>query len=245
MKKEAKVLVLNLMPEKQKTQDQYERVFSFLNLEFILIDELFDKISQNEIGEYDAFIVSGTPLEKLAFEEVSYWQKITTVFDWARANIKSTLFICWGSQAALYYYYGVQKKVLNKKLFGVFPEKYESTELFSDLNSSLYIPHSRNAQSNYEEIKAIGNLNILSYSSKTGASIVEAKDKSQLFFNGHLEYDETTLLEEYLRDINNDVKTDLPCNYFYSDNPDEAIIGQWLHYRDGIFKNWFKSYILE
>ncbi|MCI0921175.1 homoserine O-acetyltransferase MetA [Sphingobacterium rhinopitheci] len=259
-----KLLILNLMPLKISTETDFIRLLSNnplqVELEFLRLDthvskntpeehlELFYK-SFSEISDnfYDGMIITGAPVEMLPFEEVTYWNEIKTIFDWARKHVTSTLYICWASQAALYHFYGIEKKPLDKKLFGVFKHSAEDKldPLFRGFDDEFYIPHSRHTTVEKEDILKNPAIKILSESDKAGISIVSTRGGRELYLTGHSEYSPLTLHEEFVRDREKGLEIDVPDNYYKNDNPDEEPVVRWSGHANLLFNNWLNYYVYQ
>lgn len=212
-----KIILLNLMPTKIETETQILRLLSNspLQVEVELL-QVKSHVSKNtsrahmlqfyktfddvKDSKYDGLIVTGAPVELLDFEEVDYWEELCTIFDWAQRNVYSTFNICWGAQAALYYYYGIEKYLLPTKLFGVFPHRKDKDlhdPLLKGIDDVFYIPHSRHTAVDLGKVKACPDIAVLSESEATGLSIAKSKDNKKIFLTGHMEYDRDTLKAEY------------------------------------------------
>jgi homoserine O-succinyltransferase len=186
-------------------------------------------------------IITGAPVEMMDFTEVKYWDELTQIFEYCKTNVQSTIFICWGAQAALHYYYGLDKYTLDKKLFGVF--KHHKFVRFDPLlkgtDEEFYIPHSRHTSVRYEDIENVPDLSILAGSRDVGASVVRSVDGRQIFLMGHMEYDRDTLKKEYLRDVDKGLdNVPLPYNYFPEDNPENTPVFSWRCTANLMFSNW-------
>lgn len=195
---------------------------------------------------FDGMIITGAPVESLPFEEVDYWKELTEIFEYTKTHVFSTLHICWGAQAALYYHYGINKYVLPKKLFGVFKQDLMDmkSELTRGFDDEFYTPHSRYSQIHREDIFKIHDLAILAESEETGPYIIASEDKRRIFVQGHMEYDRDTLKREYERDIKKGLKIDVPKNYFKENNPDKNIVVKWSGHANLFFANWL-NYIYQ
>src|SRR5690606_26843599 len=234
-----RVLVLNLMPLKITTETDFIRLLSNnplqVEMEFLRLEthvskntpeehlEMFYK-SLSEVKEnfYDGMIITGAPVEMVRFEEVTYWDEIRTIFDWARTHVTSSLYICWASQAALYHFYGVEKKPLDEKLFGVF--KHTALDkrhpLFRGFDDEFFIPHSRHTTVEKEDLLATEGIEILCESPEAGIAIASSRGGREFYLTGHSEYAPFTLDEEYRRDLEKGQKIQMPVNYYTDDNPE-------------------------
>jgi homoserine O-succinyltransferase len=195
---------------------------------------------------FDGRIVTGAPVELLSFEKVDYWNRLTTVFEWARTHVYSSLFICWGANAALYYYYGIQKRVLDKKLSGIFELEIRDTSslLLRGFDDRFLMPQSRYATVLPEDVAAT-NLTVLADSPEAGAVILAAPEHRQVFVTGHLEYDISTIDLEYRRDLAAGLAIDLPVNYYQDDDPNKPPLVKWRTYAHQFFANWLNHCVYQ
>ena len=252
-----KILILNLMPTKIATETQILRCLSNtpLQLQVDLMQtstyiskntpqdhllsfyKTFDQIKDNK---YDGLIVTGAPVELMEFEEVSYIEELHKILDWAEKNVYSSLYICWGAQAALNYFYDIPKYIREHKLFGIFNHTilHEYENIFRGFDDEFNIPHSRNSENSMLDIEKCDDLDVLSYSDVAGASILSSKDRRKFFITGHLEYDADTLALEYYRDIEAGLKIDVPVNYFKDNNPALKPVVSWRSHAQLFFSNW-------
>ncbi len=259
------ILVFNLMPEKEKTELQILRLLgntplqvdvTFLNtatyesknVSKSHLDTFYQTFDDIKHRRYDGMIFTGAPVEKMAFEEVGYWQEITKVMDWADKNVTSIMYICWGAQAALYHHFGIGKFELPKKCSGVY--SHVITDLTMDLvrgfNDEYVAPHSRHTSVSIEEVRANPNLRLLSYSDEAGVFIVQSKNNKHIMITGHLEYDATTLSDEYFRDIEKDPEhTEIPVNYFPNNDPHQTPKNSWRAHSHLLFYNWLNYYVYQ
>ncbi|MVZ66947.1 homoserine O-succinyltransferase [Sphingobacterium sp. DK4209] len=259
-----KLLVLNLMPLKISTETDFIRLLSNnalqVELDFLRLTthnpkntpeehlELFYK-NFEDINEnmYDGMIVTGAPVEMLPFEQVTYWPEVTKIFDWARKHVFSTLYICWASQAALYHFYGVEKKPLDKKLFGVFKHTAwdKKDPLFRGFDDEFYIPHSRHTTILAEDIAAKEDITVLSASKEAGLAILSTRGGRELYLTGHSEYAPLTLHEEYTRDREKGLEIDVPANYYQDDQPELGPVVRWSGHANLLFNNWLNYYVYQ
>ncbi|BBM36608.1 homoserine O-acetyltransferase MetA [Pseudoleptotrichia goodfellowii] len=259
-----KFIIINLMPTKIETETQLLRLLSNTPLQieitFLKMDSYISKnISAEHMKnfyktfedikneKFDALIITGAPVETLEFEEVDYWKELTEVMEWSSKNVFSTLHICWGAQAGLYYHYNIPKYSLDKKLFGVFPLEIEDskTMLLRGFDEIFNMPQSRHTGIKEEEIKKNPELEILAKSDLVGASIIRTKDKRKIFVTGHMEYDRLTLANEYNRDINLGEKIDIPYNYYPENNPEKTPLYTWRSHANLFFTNWINYYVYQ
>ncbi len=259
-----KILLLNLMPKKIETETQFSRLLgnSPLQVELELIHteshrsknvteehllsfyKTFDQIRENN---YDGFIITGAPVEQMEFEEVEYWQELTEIMEWSKTHVHSTLHICWGAQAGLYYHYGIKKQPLEKKLFGVFKHKadYKRSILFRGFDDEFYVPHSRHTTVLRDDVEAIPELRILASSDKAGVYAIATHGGRQIFITGHSEYDPDTLKGEYLRDVALGKPIELPENYFPGDDPKMPPLVSWRSHANLLFSNWLNYFVYQ
>ena len=197
--------------------------------------------------KFDGMIITGAPVEQMEFEDVNYWDEITTIFDWARNHVTSTLYICWAAQAGLYYHYGIPKYPLQKKMFGVFRQHTLCPQLpiFRGFDDVFYMPHSRHTEVRKEDILANPNLTLIADSPENGVSMVMARGGREFFITGHMEYASNTLDNEYKRDrgIRDDV--DMPVNYYRDNNPDNEPLVTWRAHANLLYHNWINYYIYQ
>ena len=259
-----KILLLNLMPKKIETETQFTRLLgnSPLQVELELIHtkthksknvaeehllsfyKSFDEVKNNN---YDGFIITGAPVEHLEFEEVEYWEELCEIMEWSKTHVHSTLHICWGAQAGLYYHYGVKKYPLPEKLFGVFHHKvdYKRSMLFRGFDDDFLVPQSRHTTVEREEIEAVPELKILASSEEAGVYAIRSKKGNQIFITGHSEYDADTLKGEYFRDLEQGKPIKIPVNYFPGDNPKKAPLVSWRAHANLLFSNWLNYFVYQ
>lgn len=251
------ILLLNLMPTKVDTETQLARVLGNtpLQIELELIApsghvpkntpqshmlafyRSFDDVKDRT---FDGLVITGAPVELLEYEEVDYWPELCRIMEWSKTHVHSTLHICWGAQAALYYHYGIQKRVLPKKLFGVFRHTVEDPNyiLFRGFDDKFWVPHSRNTTVSREDIEAVPELKILAASEEAGVYAIKTDGGRQVFLMGHAEYDRDTLKREYLRDVAAGVSIELPQNYFPDDDPTRDPVVNWRSCAHLLYGNW-------
>ncbi len=254
--------LLNLMPTKITTETQLSRLLGNtpLQVELFLIQvsshqpkntpqehmiafyRSFDEI-QDEY--FDGFIITGAPVEQLPFEEVEYWPELCHIMEWTKTHVHSTLHICWGAQAALYYHFGVEKIPLKEKLFGVFSHKvlYKNPILLRGFDDEFWVPHSRHTTVRWEDVAAIPEIKILAGSEQAGLYAMSTQYGHQLFITGHSEYDAETLKLEYLRDKNTGKPIHVPENYFPNDDDTQPPMVRWRGHANLLFSNWL-NYIV-
>jgi len=259
-----KILILNLMPTKIVTETQILRLISnsALQVEVELMTtatyeskntsqehllafyKTFDEIKDKR---YDGLIITGAPVEMMEFEEVDYWDELCEIMKWAKKNVFSTLFICWGAQAGLYYNYGIKKYLLPKKMFGVFEHDVldPSDALVRGFDEVFYAPHSRHTEVRKEDIEKNDDLKILCTSKDAGVFIVVSKDGKNVFVTGHAEYDRDTLKSEYVRDVGKGLPIEIPRNYFIDDDPDKLPLIRWRAHANLLIGNWLNYYVYQ
>ena len=259
-----KVAILNLMPIKQDTELQLLRALSNTPLQidvtFVMASGhvslntsashlnkfyvTFDQIKENK---YDGLIITGAPLENITFEEVDYWEEMCEIMDWAETNVTSTLHICWAAQAGFYHYYGIQKKQLSEKLFGIYEHKVHNRKepLVRGFDDVFLAPHSRHTETPSSEIHACKELTILAESEDAGVFLAIAEGGKKVFLNGHPEYDRYTLDKEYHRDLDKGLPIHIPYNYYPNDDPSQKPLLQWRSHSNNIYSNWLNYYVYQ
>ena len=254
------VLILNLMPTKIVTETQLLRKLSNSPLQVHVellqtashtsqntdADHLssFDQIKDNR---YDGMIITGAPVENLDFADVDYWDELCQIMEWTKTHVHSTLHICWGAQAGLYYHYGIPKYSLDKKLFGVFPHKALKVQspLFRGFDDEFFVPHSRYTENRAEDILARPELELLAVSPQAGVFAVKSEDNRRFFITGHPEYDPDTLANEYFRDVNKGLDIQVPDNYFPDNDPKNSPVVQWRSAAQLFYSNWLNYYVYQ
>ena len=259
-----KILLLNLMPKKIETETQLSRLLgnSPLQVDLELIHTKSHK-SKNTSAEhllafyktfddvkdqtFDGMIITGAPVELMPFEEVEYWDELCTIMEWTKTHVHSTFHICWGAQAGLYYHFGIDKKPLDKKMFGIFPHKadYKKSILFRGFDDVFMVPHSRHTTVDIEDIKECEGLKILASSEEAGVYAVSSAEGKQIFITGHSEYDANTLANEYFRDLNEGKPIEIPKNYFPDDNPENEPIVTWRSHANLLYSNWLNYFVYQ
>jgi homoserine O-succinyltransferase len=259
-----RLALLNLMPLKITTETDLVRVLSNspLQVELDLISiknhiskntpiehirEFYIDFNQIKDQKYDGLIITGAPVEQLEFEEVNYWREMTEIFDWAKTHVTSSLFICWSAQAALYYYYGVPKYPLEKKMFGAFEHTLTDplNPLFRGFDDIFYAPHSRHTEIRREDIEKVPELTILSESDKAGIYVLLARNGREVFVTGHSEYASETLDNEYKRDIAKHLPIEIPQNYYQNDDPEKPPVVRWRSHANLLFTNWLNYFVYQ
>ena len=259
-----KIVIVNLMPTKIATETQLTRVLSNSPLQVELTLVTMDShetrnISQEHLNSFyktideirdeyfDGMILTGAPVEQMPYEEVDYWKELCAIFDFAKTHVYSTMFICWGAQAALYYHYGINKHLLDEKVFGVFEHKVirPHNPLVRGFDEMFYAPHSRHTEILRSDIEACPELRILADSREVGPHIVSTENGRRIFVLGHQEYDKGTLAGEYFRDVNRGLKIAVPKNYFRNDDPEDEILFRWRSHASLLFNNWLNFYVYQ
>jgi homoserine O-succinyltransferase len=252
-----KLAILNLMPTKVETETQILRLISKsplqVDIDFMRMDShesthvaqdhlvKFYEPSSAFLGRtYDGLIITGAPVEHLAYEEVDYWDEFVRVVEWSQTNVLSTLYLCWGAMAGLYKNHGVRKRMLGSKLFGVFPQKLcdEYNFLTNGFDEVHNMPHSRHATVDSHAIDADPTLQVLSKSHVTGPALVATTDLAEIYVLGHFEYGRDTLANEYWRDFHAGLPIQLPENYFPDDDPEKQPIFTWRSHANLLYRNW-------
>ena len=259
-----KIVIVNLMPTKIQTETQLARVLanSPLQVELTLLRmdahdskntseehlstfyKTFDEIVNKR---YDGMILTGAPVENLDFEEVDYWHELTELFEYAKTNVYSSMFICWGGQAALNYYYDIKKYPVSKKVFGVFEHKVTRplNPLMRGFDECFYAPHSRHTTIRKEDVEKVPELRILAESEDAGLHMLATDNGRQIFILGHQEYDKDTLYNEYMRDVNKGLEIEVPKNYFLNNDPEKDILFRWRSHASLLFSNWLNYYVYQ
>ena len=258
------ILILNLMPLKEETELQLLRSLSNTPLQ---VDVTFMAVQSHEAkntsvshlnkfyqtfpelknNKYDGMIITGAPVEKMDFEEVEYWDELTKIMDWSEKNVTSTLHICWGAQAGLYYRYGVRKYLLPEKFSGIYKHYtfHKRTPLVRGFDDSFLVPQSRYTGVSKEDIVANDKLEIVSESDITGPYLIIAEGGKNIFVTGHPEYDTMTLDQEYKRDVEKGLDPKVPCNYYPDDDPSQTPIKSWRCHANTLYFNWLNYYVYQ
>lgn len=258
-----RIAILNLMPLKVVTETDLLRLLSASPLTLdIQLMKIASHVSKNTPQEhmqafyrdfremcterFDGLIITGAPLEHLEYEQVTYWNELTQIFDWARASVRSTLYICWAAQAGLYHHFGVPKYPLPEKMFGVFPQRVAdpSLPLFRGFDDVFFMPHSRHTELRREDILARPELTLVAESPESGVSIVMARQGREIYVTGHSEYSPLTLDTEYRRDLKKGLPIKPPCHYYQDDDPSLPPLVTWRAHGNLLFSNWLHHYVL-
>ncbi len=258
------IVVLNLMPTKIVTETQLSRLLGNTPLQvrvelmhtkshrakntaqehLLTFYKTFDELKDRK---FDGMVITGAPVENMPFEDVDYWQELCQIMEWSKTHVHSTLHICWGAQAGLYYHYGVQKYPLPEKLFGIFEHKkdYPLSILLRGFDDIFWVPHSRHTTIKQEDIEQIPGLKILSSSPEAGVYAVASKEGRQIFITGHSEYDADTLEKEYLRDKNLGLSISVPKNYYPNDDDTQRPVVRWRGHANLLFSNWLNYFVYQ
>ena len=258
------IIVLNLMPIKQDTELQLLRGLSNTPLQIDVtflqmsshvskntsashIKKFYQTFEEIKNNNYDGMIITGAPVEKLEFEEVNYWDELITVMEWSKKHVTSTIHICWGAQAGLYYHYGIKKELLPKKLSGVYKHRVMNRKepLVRGFDDVFMAPHSRYTQSSRQQILDNPRLKVLADSDEAGIYIVLGDGGKEIFVMGHPEYDRLTLDQEYKRDIDKGIEPDLPVNYYPDDDCNRKPLLSWRSHANNLYTNWLNYYVYQ
>jgi len=259
-----KIMILNLMPIKEDTEVQLLRSLSNTPLQVDVtflttgtyvgkhtptshLDQFYQTFEEIKTKKYDGLIITGAPVELMEFDEVTYWDELVKIMEWSKTNVTSTLHLCWGAMAGLYYHYGIHKDTLDQKMFGIFEHKVLKRKVpfvrgFDDI---FYAPHSRYTAVSREEIINNEELTILAESEEAGVFIVISKDGNQIFVMGHLEYDRISLDKEYKRDIAKGLDISLPVNYYPKDQTECRPNLVWGAHANVMYTNWLNYYVYQ
>ncbi|WP_319202428.1 homoserine O-succinyltransferase [uncultured Ilyobacter sp.] len=252
-----KIVILNLMPNKIVTETQLLRLLGNtpLQIEITLLKTgtyASKNTSQDHLTSFyktfediknhtfDGLIITGAPIEHLQFEDVNYWEELKKVMEFSKSNVTSTMHICWGAQAGLYYHYGIPKYPTDKKIFGIFKHTILNlkTKLTRGFDDEFLVPHSRRTTVMRSDIEKVAELEILAESEDAGICLVATRDRKQIFISGHLEYEKDTLKNEYFRDLNKGLSIDIPKNYFKDNNAENDPVVTWRAHAHLLFSNW-------
>lgn len=259
-----KIVILNLMPLKITTETDLVRLLSntplqiditFMKLKshtpkntpiehMMMFYKDFDVIKEER---FDGMIITGAPVENFEFEEVGYWKEITTIFEWAKSHITSTMYICWAAQAGLYYHYGIPKHPLKKKMFGIFEQRCNDPLLpiFRGFDDIFYMPQSRHTEVRKEDIISDDRLHLIAESEESGPTIITANGGREFFITGHFEYAPLTLDQEYRRDLGKRDDVEMPKNYYIGNNPENKPLVRWRAHANLFFTNWINYYVYQ
>lgn len=258
------IVLLNLMPTKIATETQFTRLLGNTPLQVRLelmhttthvskntpqdhLLNFYKSFDELKDRKFDGMIITGAPVENMPFEDVDYWPELCRIMEWSKTNVHSTLHICWGAQAGLYYHYGIPKYPLSEKLFGVFPHTadYKRSILLRGFDDEFFVPHSRHTTVRREDIEAIPELKIVASSEQAGVYAVMNKKGRQIFVTGHSEYDPDTLEKEYLRDKNQGLPISVPENYYPNDDDSQSPVVRWRGHANLLFSNWLNYFVYQ
>ena len=258
------IAILNLMPLKHETEIQLLRALSNtplqVNVTFVHIashvskntpashlNQFYSTFDEIKNKKFDGFVITGAPLDDYAFEEVTYWEEMKEIMEFTKTHVTSTLHICWGALAGMYYHYGVNIRRCAQKRFGIYEHEviHRKVPLMRGFDDVFLAPHSRHIESSFEEIKACDKLNVLAESEVAGPLVVIAEEGKQIFLTGHPEYDRMTLDIEYKRDLGKGLPIQVPYNYYKDDNPDNPPLLTWRAHANALYTNWLNYYVYQ
>lgn len=259
-----RICILNLMPIKQDTELQLLRALSntplqvdvtfmkmnshkSLNTSMNHLNKFYNTFDELKDNKYDGFMITGAPVEQISFSEVDYWDELCEIMCWSKKNVTSTLHICWGAQAGLYYHFGLDKILLPEKLFGVYEHKVMNRKipLVRGFDDCFLIPHSRHTAVSAEEIHNCRELMVLAESDEAGVLLCMAGEGKQIFVMGHPEYDRMTLHNEYVRDKEKGLPITVPKNYYPDDDPTQRPMLSWRAHSNNLYTNWLNYYVYQ
>ncbi|MBE5928624.1 MAG: homoserine O-succinyltransferase [Lachnospiraceae bacterium] len=259
-----KIAILNLMPLKEETEVHLLRCLSNTPLQvevsFIStasyigsntsknhLDQFYLTYEDIKDNKYDGFIITGAPVENMKWEDVIYWDEVTKIMEWSKTHVTSTLHICWGAQAGIYYHYGIDKHELNRKISGIYSHMVHNRKepILRGFDDVFLAPHSRYTEIKVEEVKANPELTVLAESEEAGLFLVMAGKGKQFFVFGHPEYDRLTLDKEYRRDLAKGINPEIPHNYYINDNPDIKPLLTWRSHSNALYTNWLNYYVYQ
>ena len=258
------ILILNLMPLKEDTELQLLRSLSntplqvdvtFMTVEshesrntsMSHLNKFYQTFPELKMNRYDGMIITGAPVEQMEFEEVDYWDELTEILEWTNDHVTSTIFLCWAAQAAMYHFYGLKKKMLSQKMFGLFWHKVMNRKipLVRGFDDEFLAPHSRHTEVSMEDIRSCSALTVLAESDEAGLFLAMAEDGRKIFVMGHPEYDRITLDGEYKRDLSRNLPIDLPKNYYREDDPERKPLLMWRAHANNLYSNWLYYYVYQ
>ena len=259
-----RIVILNLMPLKITTETDLVRLLSNtplqLDINFMKLKShtpkntpiehmmMFYRDFESMRNEkFDGMIITGAPVETMDYEEVTYWDEIVEIFNWARTHVTSPLYLCWAAQAGLYHFYGVPKYPLPKKMFGIFEQHtlVPKMPIFRGFDDRFMMPHSRHTEIRKEDVLARPELSLIAESEDSGVSIVMARNGREFFITGHLEYAPNTLDNEYRRDVGVRDDVELPRNYYRNDDPSQSPVVTWRAHANLFYSNWINYYVYQ
>ena len=258
------IVILNLMPLKEETELQLLRSLSNtplqVNVTFLHVisheakntstshlNKFYENFEDIKDNDYDGMIITGAPVEQMEFEEVDYWEELCEIFDWTKDHVTSTIHLCWGAQAGLYHHFGLRKRKLDKKMFGLFWHRVLNRKipLVRGFDDMFLAPHSRHTEVPRDEIAACKELIILAESEEAGVFLAMTRDGRQIYVMGHPEYDRMTLDWEYKRDAGKGLDITLPENYYRGDDPEEKPLLMWRSHANNLYTNWINYYVYQ
>ena len=259
-----KVIILNVMPLKEETELQLLRLLSnsplqtdvtfltmrshvSLNTSASHLNKFYNYFDEINDQKFDGLIITGAPVEQIEYEEVDYWEELCNIMEWSKINVTSTLHICWGAQAGLYYHFGLQKKMLPKKLSGIYLHRVMKRKepLVRGFDDEFYAPHSRYTEVSAEDIHNCNALKVVAESDEAGVFLCLTEDGKQIFVMGHPEYDRYTLDKEYKRDLGKGINPEIPLNYYPDNNPENKPLMLWRSHSMLIYSNWLNYYVYQ
>ncbi len=259
-----RIVVLNLMPLKITTETDLVRLLSNtplqLELEFMKLKshtskntsiehmkQFYKSFHKMRDQRYDGMIITGAPVEQMDFEEVTYWEEMKEIFDWAKTHVTSTLYICWAAQAGLYHGYGIKKYPLDKKMFGVFRHTFNDPHnaISRGFDDEFFVPHSRHTEIRAEDILKVPELTLLSESDESGVYMVMARNGREFYITGHSEYSPNTLDTEYKRDLHKGLPIEVPRNYYTDNDPSKKPLVKWRAHANLLFTNWLNYFVYQ
>ena len=256
------IVILNLMPLKEETELQLLRSLSNtplqVNVTFLHVisheakntstshlNKFYQNFEDIKDNNYDGMIITGAPVEQMEFEEVDYWKELCAIFEWTKEHVTSTIHLCWGAQAGLYYHFGLKKRMLDHKVFGLFWHKVMNRKipLVRGFDDMFLAPHSRHTEVSRDDIAACDDLIILAESEEAGVFLTMTKDGRQIYVMGHPEYDRMTLDWEYKRDKHKGLNIEIPENYYRADDPQNRPLLMWRSHANNLYTNWINYYV--
>lgn len=259
-----RIVILNLMPLKITTETDLVRLLSNtplqLELEFMKLKshtskntsiehmkQFYKTFQKMQDQRYDGMIITGAPVEQMPFEEVTYWDELKEIFDWAKTHVTSTLYICWAAQAGLYHGYGIKKYPLDKKMFGVFKHSFNDPHnaISRGFDDEFFVPHSRHTEIRAEDIMKVPELTLLSESEESGVYMVMARSGREFYITGHSEYSPNTLDTEYKRDLQKGLTIEVPRNYYTDNDPSKKPLVKWRAHANLLFTNWLNYFVYQ
>lgn len=258
------ILILNLMPQKEKTETHLLRLLGNTPLQVnitllrpithtskttspVHLEQFYKTFDEVRERKFDGFIITGAPVEHLDFSEVNYWEELKTIMNWSTVNVTSTMHICWGAQAGLYHHFGIPKHPLPQKLSGVFTHRplKEGVTLLRGFDETFQVPHSRYTETRREDVEKVPELEILAASDEAGLYLIATRDGRQIYITGHPEYDARTLDDEYRRDLARGLDIQPPRHYYPDDNPELKPANTWRSHAHLLFANWLNYYVYQ